>query len=423
MFKYWSILLTFIFSSSVFAQQQIFKLSPNQVEGRFLEENLQLIAEKLNVDIANAEISQAKLWDNPELSINSVNLWSSKAKREEAEINSFPKNTQFSVELSQLIQTANKRGKLVNREKVSKEIAIQDFEEVLRGLKIELRRTIGETIYQQSYMQVLSNQQQSLQQLIEAYQRQLARGNIAKTELLRLQSALLELKNEINEVRTGLNENQKELKVLLNMKPEDSLEIEGAAGRIVEPTGISLAYLLETAASSRPDVKRQNSQTQYFEKSLVYEKSMRVPDVTFSANYDRRGGIWKDFVGFGVSFDLPFFNRNQGNIKTARISRDQSQFLAQQQQNIARHEVASAFMNYTQTYDFYTSISNNELLSELDEMMEIYTKNLLNRNISMLEYIDFMDAYKTNKETLLTAKKKLAISFDELQYVIGTDIK
>ena len=56
-------------------------------------------------------------------------------------------------------------------------------------------------------------------------------------------------------------------------------------------------------------------------------------------------------------------------------------------------------------------------------MLNVYTKNLLNKNISMLEFIDFMDSYKTNKETLLSARKKVNTQFEELQYTVGSDIK
>jgi len=86
-----------------------------------------LIAENMNIDLADAEIVQAKLWDNPELSIGSVNFWSSPKQREEIGMGTFPKNTQFSIELSQLIQTANKRKKLVNRRKQQKKLLFKSL--------------------------------------------------------------------------------------------------------------------------------------------------------------------------------------------------------------------------------------------------------------------------------------------------------
>ena len=417
-------LILTIFTSKAFSQDfQVLRYTPAQIEALFLEQNLQLIAENMNIDLADADIVQAKLWDNPELSIGSVNFWSSPKQREEIGMGTFPKNTQFSIELSQLIQTANKRKKLVNREKTAKEIAIQEFEDVLRGLKIELRKLILETEYLQSYKEVLLGQQNSLEQLISAYKKQTEQRNIAKTELLRLQSGLLELESEMNEIQIALNEQQKNLKSLLSLPSFYIIEIAENSSDIINPNNISLISLLEKAAETRPDIKRQQLQTQFYEKSLLYEKSQRVPDITLSANYDRYGGVWKDFVGLGVSFSLPFLNRNQGNIKAAKISIEQSRSLDQHQQNIAQHEVAEAFDNYTHAYNFYRKIIGNELLTELDEILDVYTKNLLNKNISMLEYIDFMEAYKSNKQTVISSRRNMYSSFEELQYMVGSEVK
>lgn len=159
------------------------------------------------------------------------------------------------------------------------------------------------------------------------------------------------------------------------------------------------------------------------EKSLAFERAQRVPDLTLSANYDRFGGVWKDFVGFGVSIDLPVWNRNQGNMKAARVRIEQSRLEARQQENRVWNKIAEAFTNYSLVYSFHNRISENPLLEELDGMMEVYTRNLMERNISMLEYIDFMEAYKSNKETILNTKKNLLRQLEELQYTVGTDIK
>lgn len=404
-------------------QRDVLRYTPSQIEALFLEQNLQLIAEKMNIDLADAEIAQAKLWDNPELTIGSVNFWGSDRQKEELDMGSFPKNTQFSVELNQIIRTAHKRSKLVAQVEVSKEIAIKEFEEVLRGLKAELRKLIGEVEYLQLYNEVLSAQQKSMEQLIAAYKKQTAQGNIAKTELLRLQSGLLELEEEMNEVSVDYNTQQKNLKSLLNISPFTLVEIEPGNELLPDPTPIRLDYLFEMASEARPDLKRGELQSRFYEKSLIYEKSMRVPDITLNVNYDRYGGIWKDFAGIGFSIDLPFLNRNQGNIKAARTGLLQSQHLAQQQQNIVLHEITEAFDNYTQAYNFYQKVAENELLTELDKMFDLYTKNLLHRNISMLEYIDFMESYRSNKQTLLTARKNRYVSFSELQYTTGINIQ
>ena len=416
-------LILIFFGLPVFAQEfQVLKYTPVEIEALFLKQNLQLLAEKMNITLAEAEIAQSKLWDNPQLSIGSMNLWSTAKQREELGAETFPRNTQFSIELSQLILTANKRSKLVNSQKVSREIAILNFEDVLRGLKAELRKLIYETEYLQSYKDVLSVQRESLELLISAYKRQAALNNIAKNELLRLQSGLIELKNEINETEVALNEQQKSLKSLLNISPFYIITIENTNFNYIDPNQVSLVSLLEKAHELRPDIKREQQQTLFYEKSLIYEKSQRIPDITLSASYDRYGGVWKDFVGFGVSFDLPFLNRNQGNIKAAKINIEQNKLVALQLQNVAEHEIIEAFSNYSRAYKFYEEIEDNDLLTELDEMLNIYTKNFLNRNISMLEYLDFMESYKSNKQIVLLSRKNMYNSFVEFQYAVGTEI-
>lgn len=427
--NYLLLIFLFIISLKLTAQDRLLSINPEQIESIFLENNLELLAAKYNIDIADAAILQARLWENPNLSISSVNLWSTRSQREgEDEVipplfGSFGKNTEFSIELSQLIQTANKRGKLIRREKVSKEIALQEFEEILRGLRAELRKSVHEVLYLQSYITVLNNQQASILRLIEAYKKQVQLGNLSKNELLRLQSSYLELQNEMNETGSELNLQEKTLKILLNIKPETKILITDNEKVDINPDEMILSQLIDTATDARPDLKRYKLQTQFYEKSLDYEKSQRIPDITLSGNYDRYGGVWKNFIGFGISIDLPFLNRNQGNIKAAKASISQSILLTRQHQNTIHHDIANSYDNYYRAYTFYKQIKDDSLLPELDGMLDVYAKNLLSRNISMLEYIDFLDAYRTNKQIMLHAKKNVNILFEELQYTIGTDIK
>lgn len=409
--------------------QSVLTLSPEQVEALFIEKNLELIAEKLNIDIADAAIAQAKLWDNPSLTVGGFNLWSTESQREgDSEVipplfGSFGRNTQFSVELSQMIQLAGKRSKLVGMERISKDIAVAQFEDVLRGLKAELRRSVCETAYLESYRNVLESQAESLSRLIGTYSKQVAQGNIARGELLRLQAALFEVDSEINEVQTELNGCQALLKTLLNADPAVTILIINSDPAVAPLQNIDLGLLFDTAAESRPDVTALKLETRYHEKSLAYEKAQRIPDLSLGVEYDRRGGVWRDFVGFSVGVDIPLFNRNQGAIRAARISGRQSGLLAQQQQSAARNEVAEAYQNYAQSYNFYNKVKADPIVGELDVMLGVYAKNLLEKNISMLEYIDFMDTYKSAKQTWLNARKNVCLQFEELQYAVGSEIK
>lgn len=409
-------------------EQQVLRLTPEQIESLFLEQNLELLAGKFDVGIADAAVIQAKLWDNPVLSFGNISFWSTESQRAEDEVipplfGKFGRNTEFSIELSQWIQTAGKRRKWIKVEEASREMAICQFENMLRGLKVELRKWVNELIYSEHYFVILQRQKEIFLRVMDSYRGQVQQNNRGRPELFRLESAILELETEENEYRVTLNRLQKELKTLLNIDPDYRIEVHEIAVTFKNPEELSLENLIRMAEEFRPDLKLSRLQTEYFKKSWDYHKAQRSPDIELSLTYDRYGGVWKNFIGLGISFGLPVVNRNQGEIKMARLSHSQSLYRAEQQQQSAHHEIKEAFDNYWLAYDFYRRIHTTDFISEMDEMQEIYTRNLLSRNIGMTEYIDFMEAYKSNQQTLLSMEKNVFLQFEELQYSVGIDIK
>ena len=418
------IIFALICKEKIYAQE-IIKFTVEQAEKRFLEKNLELLAERYNIDIADAAIIEAKLLNNPTIGVGGLNFWNPNGVAEEMDFSpaTFGKGVVFSVELEQMITTAGKRRKLVNLEKMSKEIAVQEFEMFLLGLKTELRTILNETIYLQSYIEIVKFQQETVNKLVEVYKTQSSRGNIPKSELIRLQSSLIELESETIEIQTELNSLYKELKILLNISPETNILILGSEITTKNPNEISLIDLLEKAKNARPEFLLSDLNIKYNEKLLVYEKSQRVPDIALSLNYDRYDGLWRNFVSLGVSFDIPIFNRNQGNIKMAKIQIEQSNYYAEYQKNVIQQEIIEIYNKYKINYDFYKKIMDNDFSEDLENMFNAYSQQLLNRNINMLEYLDFMEAYKTTKQAILTAKKNLDTSFAELEFSVNGEIK
>jgi cobalt-zinc-cadmium efflux system outer membrane protein len=227
------------------------------------------------------------------------------------------------------------------------------------------------------------------------------------------------LETESNELLTELHKMYKSLKILLNITPETEISILSSTAATKNPQEIALNDLFEMAKRSRPEFLLSDLNIVHNEKLLVYEKSQRVPDLGLSVNYDRYGGVWKDFVGIGLKFDIPVFDRNQGNIKMAKLKIEQSAYNAEYQKNVILHEIAENYANYTLNYKFYKKLMDNDFSKDLENMLEVYSRNLLNKNINMLEFIDFMYAYKTTKQAILMAKKNLDIHFSELQFIVN----
>ncbi|MCL2412980.1 MAG: TolC family protein [Bacteroidales bacterium] len=418
--KKYSVVLVIWFVGSTTCLAQVsdtLTLSPRQIEDLFIRQNLELLAERLNIDIADAAIAQARLWDNPELSFGDINFWSTSEDGE-----NFARSPQFSVELSQMIQLGGTRRRLIRMEETSRDIAIAEFEDLLRSLRLELQTSVNELVYKQAFMGVLNRELDLLTQVVESHRRQVEQGNVARMELLRFEAALQEVESEVYEYFMELNALQTTLKILLNIPPNFYLTVVSEEQTIRNPIDISLLNLSELAIENRPDLRMYNLQTVFHERELSYERSHRVPDLTLSAFFDRHDGPLENFVGFGVSMDLPFFDRNQGNIRAARLSIDQAELLSQQQRNIVKHEVTEAFNNFLMAHRLYERISGREnLTSELDAMLDVALRNLMLRNIGILDFLDFIESYKTSKQTFLTARKNVITAFQTLQYVVGTE--
>ena len=402
-----------------FAQETI-KLTFEQAEKQFLEKNRSLLAERYNIDIADAAIVQAKLLDNPTLTAGDLNFWKANAAEELGLSKAaFGNRIVYSVELEQMIRTAGKRRKLVAMEKTSKEIAIKEFESFLLELKTELRTNLHEIIYLQSYLDINYLLQESVKKMVQAYKNQTASGNIAKSETVRLQASLIELETEANELLTELHQLVKTLKVLLFIPPETELSLLPSETVAKNPTDMQLLDLIEIAKNARPEFLLSDLNISFHAKLLTYEKSQQTPDIGLILNYDRYGGVWKNFAGVGVRFDIPVFNRNQGNIKMAKLKAEQSAYQSDYQKNAILNEVAKTFEHYTLKYHYYQQLMENNISNDLESMFEAYQRNLLNKNIAMLEYIDFMYAYKTTKQAIILAKKNLDVHFEALQLSIN----
>ena len=403
----------------IIAQNRL-NISIEQAEKQFLAQNLQILAERYSIDMADAAIVQAKVLNNPAIGVGEVNFWHTHFVAGET---GRALSLQFSVQLEQMIRTAGKRRKLIDVEKASKEIAVQEFEAFILGLKTELRTTLHETAYLQSYLDVIDLQKESVNNLVEVYKKQTSAGNIAKSELIRLHSSLIELETEANELLIELHRMYKSLKILLNTPPETEIFVSDAVAATKNPNEISINQLFETARNTHPVFLLSDLNIKYHENLLRYEQSQRSPDVGLSLNYDRYGGVWKDFVGVGVSVDIPVFNRNQGNIKIAKLHIEQSKYNAGYRESIVLQDIAEAYEHYTLNYHYYQKLLDNDLSEDLESMFESYSRNFLNKNINMLEYIDFMYAYKTTKQAILIAKKNVETSFAELQFSVNGGIE
>ncbi|WP_051719913.1 TolC family protein [Anditalea andensis] len=399
-------------------------------ENIFLRENLILLAEKLEIPKAEALLMQARLWPNPTFEVEEVNLWATENQLsvfgdELQGFNGgrFGRNQQFSFSIEQLILTAGKRKKSAALEQVNLDKSHSYFEDLLRTLKVEFRHTLTHLQFLQFSLRLYEDEISVLRQLTKAYQRQVDQGNVPKGEYIRLKALELEFARNINDLTKDINESQMELKTWMRLPANIHLVIsdEDYPSVIRKIKGVTLEFLVNESKENRPDLKIAAYNQRFFSLLHTYERAQRIPDFSIKVGYDRGGNFMYNFVGFGIAMDLPVFNRNKGNIKYAKAGIEQSNILYSQKDLAIQNEISLAYQNLIASIQFYESIDPG-YASTLDDLLKSYNKNFINRNISLLEFLDFLDAYLENKNIILQAGKEINHKAEELNYVIGSDI-
>ncbi|MFA9189602.1 TolC family protein [Flavobacterium sp. FBOR7N2.3] len=422
-------ILPFVFLFSVLATAQnavndTILLSRKNAETLFLQNNLSLIAERLNIDIAQAQIIQAKLWPNPTFSINEFNLWRNTGSEELPAIwGNYGRFQEFGASLEQLVYTAGKRKKMIAIEKVGADMALEYYKNFLRNLKMEFRNNLTAMQYNQAKKTVYQKQLQSVQNLTKAYAIQVKEGNISQGDYIRLKASELEFLNEINAITIENNSLQSEMKKLLHLSPLSYIKLsqDDAIPDMNAVNDLNILNSLADDANYRPDVKLAKLNEKYNQNQYVYQKALKTPDITLEASYDRGGNIMQNFFGLGFSIDLPFFDRNQGNIKAAQFSVEQSKLNKQEVLNNAQAEILETYNNFKAVQKLYENIGTDYQI-KLDKMLDSYLTSFKNRNISLLVYLDYVEAYLNNKMILLDTQKELNNRLEEFKNASGQEL-
>lgn len=400
--------------------QDTLRLSLPEMEKRFTDSNLLLLAAHYNVDAQKALIEQARLWDNPVLNTDQVIAAGGKffpyGKSADGSFTG-----QYYIQLQQLIRTAGKRGKLINLATTNARLSEWQLADVLRNLRYQLQNDYYTLVQQLGTTALYKNQLTRLNQLLAGMQAQLGAGNIAQKDFLRIQALVIALQQDITEMEKSIADTENDLKTLLQVK-ETSLFVAPAHNDPILVTQVpEQVVLVETAKKSNPYYQLQLTQTLFQEQNLRYQKSLRVPDITLGPNFDRNSNYTPNYVGLGIALPLPLLNKNQGNIKSASMGVKQQQAITGNAETELTNNVNNAYEKLLLTLKQY----NERQQTFYDNYTKMYS-NILDsyrqKQISLLEFLDFFNDYTNARQRLLQQQLNLQMAKAEINYQTGTTI-
>ncbi|MGN6540105.1 MAG: TolC family protein [Ginsengibacter sp.] len=391
--------------------QDTLRLTLPQAENFFLNKNLDLIAQKYSIDSAKATVITANLYDNPDFSYSNAFY--------NSETHHFF-DPEMSVQISQLIRLAGKRNKAISLAKSGIKIAEFQFYDLLRTLRFVLRNDFYNIYFLEQSSQLYQVEINALQKIVPAYEEQVKKGFTAPVDALRIKSQLYTLEAEYDNLQTNIENLQAEFKVLIRANPSSFIVAENVVADMNTNMVKQSSYeaLVDSAIVNRPDLKALNASIVFNDYNLKLQQAIAKPDITISADYDRLGSYVPNYNAIGISIPLPFFNRNQGNIRNAKIQTEVSK---------VQYESGLAKVRSDVTTNYITALRSEKLLMGFDPPFEEKMKNVMNevsinfqkKNITLLEFLDFYNSYKQNVLQMNQLRFNRMSALEQLNFSIG----
>jgi len=399
-----------------FIQPDTLSIKLDSLERVFVKKNLLLLAQRYNIDAQKALIEQAKLFPNPNLNIGSAIYQTSTN-------HFFPlgKEGEVTVGLSQVILLAGKYNKQVKIAQTNASLSEYQFYDLLRTLKHTLRSDFFDIHFLLQSLKVYETEMAALQQVTDAFALQKGKGYISEKEVIRVKSQFYSLQSEYSDLKNQINDIQSELRLLIQAKNIYVIPvIEDEIFTTLRPDKYPLKAVLDSAYSNRPDLKIAKLNTDLSKQNYNLQKALSVPDLTVQLGYDQQGSYINNLTTLGVGIDLPFLNRNQGNIKSAKamIKLNQATFDATRE-NVDEQ----IYSSLKKAIEVDNLLKSRDQLFEKDfsRLLGEVLKNYQVRNINLLDFLDFYDAYKQNTLQVNSIKFNRVSAFEDLNFYTGID--
>jgi len=412
------IFLLLFYSKTATAQTDTLRISAAESEKIFLQNNLALLAANYNIDANKALERQARLWDNPIITTDQ-NIYD----RSGGFFNHTKNNGQVYVQVMELIRTAGKRNKLAQLAIDNTNISIAQFDDLVRTLRNVLLNDLLEIEHQLKIKRVYHNEIDELQKLVNGMDDQFRTGNISEKDNIRIKALLFNLQNELVNIDAQIIPLQSEVKLLLNNKDSAFIlpEFHYYLPDLIRADIPSQQVLLQFADSNRSDLTIARLQLDYQKHNLSYQKSLAKADFSVGTEYDQHSSYAPDYVGLAVSFPLNIINRNKGNISAAKFNvKGQQALLDLQSFKIVNNlEAAASRVKFFQRVN---NLQQLEFSQHYDTVFQNMLKSYQQRQVSLLEFIDFADAYKDTKLKILEQHTGLIKAIADLNFEAGKDL-
>ena len=323
---------------------------------------------------------------------------------------------QFDIGIGYLFERGHKRQR--------RSQAARDQTAVTRAQVTDAERTLAFNVGQQFVSVLLAESTlrfalqdlQSFQQTVDISEAQLKAGSISEGDYLKIKLQLLQFQTDVSSARLAKVQALVGLREFLGYDavPADFDVIGDLA---YQPLKADLEDLQTKGLRERPDFRAAELGITAAQSQILLAKANAKVDVNGTYDFTHVSG--ENTASLFVNFELPIFNRNQGEIARTGYAFTQAQEQQQAASDTVLSDVANAF----------------EAVRSNDEVVQLYTSGYRkqaqeSRDISEYAYkrgaaslLDFLDAERSYRAVELAYRQALAsymTALEQLKEAVGT---
>ena len=377
------------------------------------QHNAAFLAERYNVDIAEANTAAARVFNDPSLSVEYGN------------------NQDWSLEMGQSVDAGlsyafslgNVRRARINVARSEEEITRAALDDWFRNLKAEATIAWIQAQEARAMLDVKRSSWEGMQQVAasDSLKAVLGDGSMVDARQSRIEARALrgEYLAAEAEYANALNT----LSLYAGGMPFTEVP---EAGILPGVPGCTPQEMLEMALEHRADLRAAELSRTLSERNLALVKASRAPEIELSAGYSYNTEVRNEIapapqfhgISVGVAVPLKFSRLNKGERLAAERSVQQAEaaYEAAQQQIVS--EVQQALVSW-QAAKRVAAECSDTMLEDAASILESRRAAYLQGDSSLLDYLMAVRVYNDTAEQCIAARTGLATAAAELVRAVG----
>ena len=354
----------------------------------FLQQNLQLVAARYDIDMADAEKLKERIRPDPTVSFESADLplkFTGPLVKEQT----------YSYGVEQTFELGGKRAKRIDAANASSELARAQFETVLWQLTNDLKRRFYTVLLNASLFKLAQENQATFADTLQRSEELYKLGEISGLDQQRLEVEKFKFDTDVANTERDYEVALRDLRIALggDYRTMD-FEVAGSI-EYYQPYDFSFDDLRTKALAARPDLKAAQVSEQAANSNIRLQDSGRIPDVTLSGGVDQ-APLGGSSYTFGVGVTLPLSNRNQGERAKALIQKQQALNQQQLLTNQIQNDVDKALVAF-QLQKRRVELYRSGILAKVNN---IQTQTEFSMKVGESSLLELLDAIRTRRDTM-----------------------